>query len=105
MIPIAWIAGFLPLAEVRRSPASMFYCATFTDYTGFMGLLPIYAIFVAGLVLFIVGLVKHRRWLWISGLIMLMIPLCFILLFILLLVIYLVDCAALKLMDFLLNIG
>ena len=97
-MPIAWIAGFLPLAQEHRSRAFMFSYATFTDYIGFIDLLPICAIFVAGLVLFIVGLTKHRRWLWISGLIMLVLPSCFIVP----LVIYLVDFAAIKLLDFLL---
>jgi len=98
LIPIAWIAGLLPLAQAHRSRAFMFYYSKFTDYTGLIYLLPIYAIFIAGLVLFIVGLTKHRRWLWISGLIMLVLPSCFIVP----LVIYLVDFAAIKLLDFLL---
>jgi len=65
-MPIAWIAGLLPLAQVHHSHAFMFSYSTFLDVPALL----IGVLFITGLVLFIVGLVKHRKWMWITGLVM-----------------------------------
>ena len=57
-------------AEPRRRWARMFSYSTSIDTVGFIDLclcVSLAAIFAAGLVLTVVGLVKHRKMLWIMG--------------------------------------
>jgi len=57
----------------RRSLANLFYVSTFTDVIGFIDVLAacVSVLFLGtGVVLLIVGLVKHRKGLWITGLVL-----------------------------------
>ena len=69
---VAAMATMLMFAQAkpRRSLASLFYNGTFTDAVFFIDLglcVPLAAIFIGGLVLTVVGLVKDRKKLWIIG--------------------------------------
>jgi hypothetical protein len=57
----------------RRSLANMFYVSTFTDVTGLISLLAACVSLLllgTGAALLILGLVKHRKGLWITGLVL-----------------------------------
>ena len=77
---VAAMATMLMFAQEqsRRRGGSMFYYSTFTDGLFFIDLclcVPLAAIFAAGLVLTVVGLVKHRKKLWIIGVVAMVVSL------------------------------